>query len=86
MIYWIQKICSILIMQYEVCSKFEYDNMWGCRAKTGWGLSECFLLQFKRVQLPWKGVQILLFDLKVAIFTLNLGVVLLAICVQIAYL
>lgn len=68
-----------LLTQYEVCSKFEYDNIWGYCPRLGWGLSECFLLKFELVQLAWKGVQILLFDLIIALFTLNLGVVLLAI-------
>ena len=87
---WVSKnLCFsifFLLTQYEVCSKFQYYNIWGYRPRRGWGLSECFLLAFKGVELQWKGVQILLFDLIIAIFTLNLGVVFLTIWSEIAHL
>lgn len=39
------------LTQYEVYSKFEYDNMWGYRPRIRWILSEWILLQFEPFQL-----------------------------------
>lgn len=70
----------------KYAGEFNITIYGGYRSRAGWRLSEWILPQFEPFQLQWKGVQILLFDLIVAIFTLNLGIVLLAICVHITYL